>query len=424
MLKQQSDEKSPVIILGAGIVGICTALSLLERGFAVTIIDKGAPGQATSYGNAGVVSPWSIVPQSMPGLWKNIPKLMFGYGRPLSIHPKYLFKILPWGARFLSLGQDHHVRATADAMARLCEPSIDLYEKHLRGTGHERLLTDSIYIQAFRDGSKVNLSSLDYQIRQEKGADVEVVGQDRLTKIEPALGPDFKAAVLIKGAGRVRSPGQVASVLADKARRMGAKFIQAEIKKIHRNESDQKTQWVIHCQGKDYHAEKVVMCLGAWSGDLLSGLKLKVPLISERGYHVEFKSPEISLNNSVMDVDAKFIASSMDNGLRVAGHAEFAPPDAPPSKKRQDLLKHLAKAAFPALNTESPSFWLGQRPSFPDSLPMIDAPKNHPGLYLNFGHSHFGLMMSPASGELTAQMINGDHANFDLTDYSSERFNR
>ena len=232
MLKQQFDGKTPVIILGAGIVGICTALSLLERGFAVTIIDKGAPGQATSYGNAGVVSPWSIVPQSMPGLWKNIPKLMFGYGRPLSVHPKYLFKILPWGVRFLRLGQDHHVRAAATAMARLCAPSIDLYEKHLRGTGHERLLTDSIYVQAFRDGSKVNLSSLDYQIRQEKGADMEVVGQDRLAEIEPALGPDFKAAVLIKGAGRVRSPGQVASVLADKARRMGAKFIKLRLKKF------------------------------------------------------------------------------------------------------------------------------------------------------------------------------------------------
>ncbi len=90
-----------VTILGAGIVGICTALSLRERGVPVQVIDRGVPGQATSYGNAGVVSPWSFIPQAVPGIWKKIPQLMFGYGRPLSIHPKYALRMLPWWARFL-----------------------------------------------------------------------------------------------------------------------------------------------------------------------------------------------------------------------------------------------------------------------------------------------------------------------------------
>lgn len=414
----QPDPKAPVTILGAGIVGICTALSLLERGVPVTLIDRGAPGQETSYGNAGVVSPWSIIPQALPGIWKNIPKLMFGYGRPLSVHPKVALKMLPWGTRFLQQSREERVRANADAMAALCGPSIDLFEKHLRGTGQEALLTDSIYLQAFRDDSKATLDAIDYQIRAEKGADMEVIGRDKLTALEPALGPDFKAAVLIKGAGRVRSPGRLGTVLADKARGMGARFITAEIKSLQRN----ATGWTIRCADQNLEAERIVMSLGVWSADMLSGTALNVPLMSERGYHAEFSDPGVELNNSVMDVDAKFIASSMEGGLRVAGHAEFAPPDAPPSKQRQQVLVRLAKAAFPDLRTRDTAFWMGRRPSFPDSLPMIDAPKDLPGLFLNFGHSHFGLMMSPASGELIAQMVCNDRPNQDLTPYSAQRF--
>ena len=409
---------APVTILGAGIVGICTALSLLERGVPVTLIDRGEPGQATSYGNAGVVSPWSFIPQALPGLWRTIPKLMLGHGRPLSVHPKYAFKILPWAVRFLQQGREERVRATSDAMANLCGPSIDLFRKHLSGTGHEGLLVDSMYLQLFRDGTKPTFDSLDQTIRAEKGAEMELLGQDELSRMEPAVSPDFKGAVLVRGTARVLSPGRLAAVLADKAAQKGARFVKADIRRVHRNE----TGWTIHCEDGVHEAERIVICLGVWSAALLPDMKLKVPLMSERGYHAEFSAPGIELNNSVMDTDAKFIASSMEGGLRVAGHADFAPPDAPPSKRRERIFIRYAKAAFPDLQTENVSLWTGNRPSFPDSLPMIDSIEDQPGLFLNFGHSHYGLMMSPASGELAAQLVCGDRPNVSLDGYSAKRF--
>ncbi|WP_041860856.1 NAD(P)/FAD-dependent oxidoreductase [Candidatus Puniceispirillum marinum] len=415
---QQIDPNTPVVILGAGIVGIFTALSLLHRGVTVKLIDKGEPGQATSYGNAGVVSPWSFIPQAMPDILKSVPKLMLGYRKPLSIHPGSFLNMIPWGLHFARQSQESRVREAADAMAELCSPSIELFKKHLSGTGEEKLLTESLYIQAFRDGSKATLNGLDHQIRLAKGADMEVIGQDSLSQIEPALGPEFRAAVVIKGTGRVLSPGRVAAVLAEKARSLGAEFIRAEIKNIRRD----GLNWTIDCGKQAFQAERIVVCLGVWSSNLLADFPIKIPLMSERGYHVEYSAPGIELNNSVMDVDAKFIASSMESGLRVAGHSEFAPPDAPPSKQHKMRLARLAKAAFPGLNEEKVSFWMGRRPSFPDSLPMIDAPENHPGLYFNFGHSHFGLMMSPASGELTAQLICDHRPNVNLSAYSAQRF--
>ena len=414
------DTDAPVTILGAGIVGLCTALSLLERGVPVQIIDRGEPGQETSMGNAGVVSPWSIVPQSLPGTWRKIPGLMFGHGQPLSIHLDVAVRMIPWGWRFLQQGREADVRRVSEAMSRMCGPSIDLYQRHLLGTGHEGLLRDSAYIHAFRDGSRANLNDLGYRIRLEKGADIELVGRDRLAEIEPDLSEDFEAAVVIKGQARVRSPGRLGRVLADKARSLGANFTQAEVTRIQRKDAG----WAIQCAGGTLEADRLVVCLGAWSPGLLEWTNLNVPLMAERGYHVEFSEPGIEINNSVMDVDAKVVASSMEGGVRIAGQAEFAPIDAPPDGRRKTRLVQIAKAAFRDLQTDRPSFWMGRRPSFPDSLPMLGDVSGHQGLFLNFGHAHYGLMMAPKSGELIAQLICGKVASHEINDFSPGRFCR
>ena len=414
------DTDAPVTILGAGIVGLCTALSLLERGVPVQIIDRGEPGQETSMGNAGVVSPWSIVPQSLPGIWRKIPGQLFGRGRPVSIHPKVAARMIPWGMRFLRQGREADVRRVSEAMSRMCGPSIELYQRHLQGTGHEGLLRDSSYVHAFRDGSRANLTDLGYRIRLEKGAEIELVGRERLAEIEPELSDDFEAAVVIKGQGRVRSPGRLGQVLADKARRLGANFMRADVKELQRKDAG----WAIRCAGESLEADRLVVCLGAWSPGLLEWTKLTTPLMVERGYHVEFSDPGIEINNSVMDVDAKVVASSMEGGVRVAGQAEFAPIDAPPDGRRKDRLVKIAKAAFRDLQTDRPRFWMGRRPSFPDSLPMLGDVPGHRGLFLNFGHAHYGLMMAPKSGDLIAQLICGEQIACKIDDFSPCRFGR
>ena len=155
---------------------------------------------------------------------------------------------------------------------------------------------------------------------------------------------------------------------------------------------------------------------------LLADLGLRVPLMAERGYHVEFPDPGIEIANSVMDVDAKVVASRMEGGVRVAGQAEFAPVDAPPSERRKALMAEVAKSMFPTMNPENPRFWMGRRPSFPDSLPMRGAVEGQPGLHLNFGHSHYGLMMAPKSGEVLAEQVVGGRANTSLEPFSPTRF--
>ena len=414
----QPDVKNPVTILGAGIVGLCTALSLLERGVKVRVIERGDPGQETSYGNAGVISPWSIIPQISPGLWKNIPRLMFGPTRPLSIHWSTWPAMVPWGLRFLSLGTETRVRAISAGMFTLCGPSVDLYRKHLAGTGHEDLLRESMYVHAFRDGSRANLRGLDTQIRAEAGANVELIGADELRGIEPDLSREFRAAVLIHDQARAFSPGQIATALAEKARSLGAEFICDEIRALNQDEKG----WEITCSERTFHSEKLVMCLGIWSRPLLQQLGLSVPLMAERGYHVEFPQSELIVRNSVLDVDCKVVASQMAGGLRVAGQAEFGPIDAPPNLRTLKRMEKIARKMFPGLPSSTPTHWMGHRPSFPDSLPVLGEMPGQRGLFLNFGHSHYGLMMAPKSGELTARAVMNMGTNEDLSVFSIDRF--
>ena len=407
-----------VTILGAGAVGICTALSLAERGVQVRLIDRSDPGQETSMGNAGVISPWSFIPQSMPGIWKKIPNLMFGDYRPLSVRPTYWPRMLPWGLAFLRNSTPKRVEEIADAMEPLCMPCVDLYRRHLEGTGKEYLVQDSAYVHAYRKDGNDLLQAIDYRIRKEKGAQLELVGQDELRRVEPALSSDFKSAVLIHGQARARSPGLIMAALAEKALSLGVEILRAPVTKLEQAEKG----WRITCGEKVLTARKVVVAMGAWSAELLKPLGISVPLASERGYHLEFPEAGIELNNSVLDSDAKFVASSMEGGLRVAGQAEFASVDAPRDDRKQKRMQAKAKAAFPDLQTGNPRFWMGRRPSFPDSLPMIGGFQGHDGLFAGFGHSHYGLMMAPRTGELLADMLTDRTPNMDCSAYSTGRF--
>ncbi|WP_308442981.1 FAD-dependent oxidoreductase [Jannaschia sp. AI_61] len=405
-------------VLGAGIVGICTALSLAERGVPVRVIDRGPPGQATSFGNAGVISPWSIIPQAVPGIWRQIPGLMLGRYRPLAVRPAAWPRMVPWGLRFLRNATEQKLRQSCDAMQILCGPSIDLYRRHLAGTGHAGLVVDSCYVHAFRNSSRADLSALDYALRVEKGAACEVIDGPAVTRLEPALGSQFNAAIVIHNQARALSPGKLSEVLAEKATGLGVEFISDSITAVERATPG----WRIVCDGETYHASQVVLALGAWSLDILRPLGIQVPLMAERGYHIECPTPGVTLTNSIMDMDAKVVASSMQDGVRVAGQAEFGDPSAPPSPRRKPHLERLAQAMMPQLNVADARLWVGARPSLPDSLPMLGPVADQPGLFLNFGHSHYGLMMAPKSGELLADTLVGRMPNVDLSTYAVDRF--
>lgn len=409
-----------VTILGAGIVGVCCALSLQEKGYAVTLIDRQPPGEAASYGNAGVISPWSCVPQCMPGTLRQIPGWLLSSGGPVSIRWRDLPTTIPWALRFLANTRLAKVEEISRSMAGLMDANVEIYRRFLKGTGHENLLRESWYVNVLRGKANPALSDLAWKLRIDQGAPVEIVKSGEIRDIEPAISEDYHTAVIIKDQARAVAPGRLCKVLADKARAHGAKFINAEVRGLEKVPGGGFL--LVTPEGK-IPAQQLVLAAGIWSADLLKPLGVKLPLISERGYHLEFSEPGVSLNHSVADVQGKFVVSSMEGGLRSAGTAEFAHHSAPPRYQRARMLGPQTKKLLPELNTEPNKQWMGVRPSFPDNLPAVGELPGHAGLFAAFGHSHYGLGMAPATGRLVAGMVDGSSSNTETSAYAPGRFN-
>ena len=408
-----------VTILEAGIVGICCALAAQERGLTVTLIDRGAPGQATSFGNAGVVSPWSCVPQCTPGVWKKVPLWLLDPKGPVKLRWRDLGTILPWTARFLRNATPAKVNRIADAMERLMRDNVDTYRRFLAGTGDEDLLVDSYMVAVSRGRARPSPDDPDWRLRLDRGAPVDFIGASELRDLEPDLSPEFHSAVLVKGQARARSPGRVGAVLAEKVAAAGGRFIRADIKALSPCEDG-----TLRLETSDgpIVARRLVVSAGIWSADLLRPLGIKLPLMAERGYHLEFADPGVSLSHSILDVAGKVIISAMTGGIRTAGTAEFASVDTPPNYARARVLEPLAKRVLPGLNTGSKSEWMGIRPSFPDNLPAIGPIPGLPNVLAAFGHSHYGLGMAPATGRILADLAAEVPPNLDLSPYRPDRF--
>ncbi|MBE3640363.1 NAD(P)/FAD-dependent oxidoreductase [Mangrovicoccus algicola] len=409
---------SETVILGAGIVGLCVALSLLERGQAVRLIDRGDPGQATSFGNAGVIAPHSNAPHSAPGLWRALPGMLADPGKPLRVRAASWPAMIPWGLRFLARGRAAPFAAGAAAMHALCAPSIRLYRRHLEAAGQGGLIRDSLYIHAFRDPAQARLDAPGFRVRAAHGARMERVDGAGLRALEPAVSPDFRAAIVIEGQARALSPGRIGEVLAGRVRALGGVVERAEITGL----VPAGAGWEVATGAGPRQAAQVVIAAGAWSGHLLAPLGIRLPLMAERGYHVEIPDPGVTLNHSFTDVGAAVVASSMEGGLRVAGMAEFGPLDAPPDPARAAILRRVARGICPDLADGEARIWMGRRPSLPDSLPALGRIAGRPGLWAAFGHSHHGLMMAPATGEAIAALITGADPGIDMAPYDPGRF--
>jgi D-amino-acid dehydrogenase len=408
-----------VIVVGAGIVGICTALALQDKGFGVSVIDRDGPAEGASHGNAGVISPWSCVPQSVPGLWKSVPKWLLDPEGPLSVRWAYAPRMLPWLLEFLKAGSLQRLPAIADAMLAVNQPSVELYRQLLADTGEDDLVQDCLYLHVYRDAGAADPDDLPWRLRRDRGVSLEFLSTGEVQELEPEISPQFKSAVVIKQQGRSVNPGRLGKVLAALAETRGARFLRGRVERIV---PDANGGYRIDTDQGSHRTKTVVLAAGAWSLRLLSALGVQVPLEAERGYHLIFTDPGLSLSHSVLDADRKFVTSSMEMGVRSAGTAEFAGLDAAPDYRRAHVFKRHAKALLPNLNTESTEEWMGTRPSSPDSVPYIGPLPGHPRFFCGFGHGHLGLTGAPMTGRMLAALVAEEPLNVDMAPYRLNRF--
>lgn len=410
-----------IAVIGAGIVGVSTAIWLLREGHQVVLVDREGPAAGASYGNGGVLASCSIVPVSVPGLLAKAPRMLFDTNQPLFLKWRYLPKLMPWLRRYLRQGTVAQVEKRAAAMMPIIGDSLSDHLALAQGTGAERWIVPSDYLFLYRDRAHYHADAFGWQIRKAHGFDWDILEGQAWRDYDAAFGPAISLAARVGGHGRISDPGAYVKALAGHAQALGARFIKAEVTDFVRNAN---TITGLRVGGDTIPCDAAVLATGAWSGKLAQKLGLAPPLESERGYHLELWEPSVMPRAPVMVAAGKFVATPMEGRLRLAGIVEFGGLDAPPSRAPFRLLERNIREAMPGLTWKKTVEWMGHRPSMADSIPVLGAVPNLHGAFTAFGHDHVGLTGGPKTGRLLAQIISGQHPNLDLSPYSPARFTR
>jgi len=408
-----------IAVIGAGIVGVSAAIWLARDGHKVVLVDRLAPGEAASHGNAGVLASCSVVPVTVPGLIAKAPGMLFDRESPLFLRWSCLPRLMPWLLRYLSHCRMEETERIAAALTPIIGDSLEQHQALAHGTPAERWLVPSDYVFAYRDRAAFEADALIWRLRGENGFTWDLLEGSALSDTEPSLGPDFRCGVRLAGHGHIKDPGRYVKDLATHLEGLGGEVRQAEVQDFV---FDGETLAGLETSAGRIDCDQAVVAGGAWSGSLTKRLGLAVPLESERGYHVELLEPSLMPRAPVMVTTGKFVATPMDGRLRCAGIVEFGGLDAEPSRAPFTLLLKQVKQAFPALTWSGVVEWMGHRPAPSDSIPLIGPLASRPDVHLAFGHHHVGLTGGPKTGRMVADLVAGRRPNFDLSPYRPERF--
>ena len=414
-----------VAVIGAGIMGAACALALLRDGHRVSLIEPGEAGgeQAASYGNGAWLSPASVVPMSMPGLWRKVPGYLLDRSGPLTIRWQDLPELMPWLLRFLRAGATvQRVEATARALSALLHDSPARHRALAQAAGVADLIVPSGLLYAYADRAEFEAEALAWRLRRDNRVTWEAVEGADLRVQAPDLAERYRFAVLVRDGAYCEDPGAYVAAQVAAAERAGAKLHRAS--GLGFRQAGGRLVAVLTDQG-EWPCDRAVIAAGIRSASLASTLGDRIPLASERGYHVMLADAPIRLPVPVMPADGKMANTQLRAGLRVAGQVELAAADSPPDWRRAEILWQHARQAYPALaacGRQPSARWLGHRPSTPDGLPVLGPSPSCGDVLLAFGHGHVGLAGAPASAELIADLVAGRTPSIEAHPYRAQRF--
>ncbi len=415
-----------VAVIGAGMVGVATAVWLQRLGQRVTLIDREGPAAGASFGNGGVLASCAVVPVTVPGLLARAPRMLLDPRAPLFLRWSYLPRLAPWMIRYLSHANAADTRRIATALAGLVGNSLADHQALAAQTGAEALVVPSEYIYLYRSRQDYAADSFGWELRRALGFRWDEAEGARARDCDPAIGPGVNFIARLQDHGRINDPGSYVERLAAHVVAQGGKFLKAELRDIARAGGHVTGVRLATGDGHEetLGCDAVVLATGAWSGPMASRLGLRVPLESERGYHIDLWEPSHSLRAPMMVAAGKFVVTPMEGRLRLAGIVEYGGLDAGPSTAPLRLLRHHIARTFPELRWQRETEWMGHRPVPADSLPLIGEVPGLSGAWLGFGHHHIGLTGGARTGQVLAQMIAGQHVNLPLAPFAPGRFQK
>ncbi|HYF09775.1 MAG TPA: FAD-binding oxidoreductase [Acetobacteraceae bacterium] len=415
-----------VVVIGAGIVGACSAIEALRDGHRVTILDPGAPGgeQQASYGNGCWLSPQSVIPPAVPGLWRKVPKFLADPLGPLAIRWSYLPKVAPWLARYLLSGWTwERVEGAARALRPLVEGAPALHRALAEEAGVGHLIEQRGLIYIFPSRADFETERMAWEIRRRVGVRWIKLDADELRQREPELDRRYTFGVMVEEGGHCRDPGAYVAALVAHAESLGAERKQTGATGFRIEGARLKA---VTTRSGEIACDAAVICAGAHSKALAAAAGDRVPLETERGYHAVIADPEVAPRHGLMPSDGKMSIMLTPAGLRCAGQVEIAGLEAAPNWRRAEILRDHLLRTFPglprSLAAERVKVWMGHRPSMPDGLPCLGPARTTADVVHAFGHGHTGLVAGARTGRIVAQLLAGRPPEIPIAPFAAQRF--
>jgi D-amino-acid dehydrogenase len=419
MIATKSTQTYDVIVLGAGIVGVSTAAHLRRLGLDVALIDRKHPGLEASSGNAGIIQHSGFVPTDMPRDPLGILKSSFNLGGSFSCRPITLLRMLPWIRQYLKPGREEAAEAYCKAIMPLRSLAVEGHLDMAAASNAGRFYRKGGSLNVFRNQASFEAADLERYYARIYGVDYQEMDADEVTALEPGLKLSDMKAVHWTESRSVSNPAAVVDAFWRGYIQNGGKYFRADARKMKR----QRGGWSLDGERGTIFARNAVVCLGAWSMDVLKRLGERYPLAVKRGYHMHYRPLSgASLSRPVVDADNGFALSPTDFGIRLTTGVELARRDAPPNPQ---IIKHVRRRAeeiIPLGRALHEEPWLGCRPCVPDSLPVIGQSPAVKGLWLNFAHGHEGFTLGPVSGRVLAELLAGKTPCADVSGVSPVRF--
>jgi D-amino-acid dehydrogenase len=410
-------ENLKIGIIGAGIQGVCNALFLQKNGYKVTLFDRDEPGNlSASYGNAGHFSPYASVPLNRPDVLTDVPSMLLSSTGPLALRWNYVPKMIPWFLKFILNCSKKKMMHTAKNMHQILNLALPAFDELFDEVDISGLVEKKGVIYVWNDQ---NLTSreLEINIRKELGVEQQILTPKEIHDLEPNIKPFYHGGVFYSYARHTRNPKKILLKLFDLFLAKDGKFLKINIQDLKFDGENP----IVKSETQQFIFDKIVIACGAFSKKLTDKLNEKIPLDTERGYHIQFKGCDHLISRPVVFANRGFGMTPMEQGLRVAGTVEFGGLKNPLSKSRIKNLIEGAKYMLDGL-PEHQDEWLGFRPSLPDFLPVIGPSKNYKNVFYSFGHHHLGWTLGAVSGKIISKMIAKENTNLNLEPYSSRRF--
>ena len=406
-------------MLGAGIVGTSIAVHLAKRGMAVALIDRRSPGEGTSYGNAGIIEGNTVFPAAFPSDFVELLRIALKRSPVVNYHAAHLPWIAPWLAAFRAASQPARLVETARLMRPLFARAVAEHEALAAEAGADGHLSRRGWLKLYRTDKAFAAQAPELDLAARFGIANVPLDRDGARALEPALAGVFRHAVHWSGAVSVDDPLALTRDYAARFAALGGLALTGDARTLHRA----NPYWRVDTASGPLDAGDVVIALGPWTPDVIAPLGIELPLVVKRGYHRHYRARgNAALGRPVLDAENGYVLAPMAQGIRLTTGVEFAARDAAPTPVQFDRLLPAARALFPLGEPVEPQPWLGARPCFADSRPVISRAPRQRGLWLAFGHAHWGLTLGPVTGRLIAEMMTGATPFCDPKPYGADRF--